>query len=162
MDALERFSCLVSDLQSTSGRIEKENILKQYYNDEEVKSILYFIYNTYITTGISKKKLKKILKVDSSSNDSKYNILDLLSYLKSHNTGKDSDLKVVGDYLNNRSVYRDLIESVISKELKLGVQPITLNKVYGKGFVPTFDLMLAEKYYDAPERYLPHPWGHDR
>ena len=116
MDALERFSVLAGKLQSTTGRIEKENILKQYNEDEEVKYIIYFIYNTYITTGISKKKLNKISMVDISNNNKEYNILNLLSYLRSHNTGKDSDLKVVGGYLNNRSTYRDLIKSIVSKE----------------------------------------------
>ena len=156
MDALERFDLLLKELQSTNGRIEKENILKKYEKDEEVKSILYFVFNTYITTGISKKKLNKI-KVDGSlnTNNIEYNITDLLKYLREHNTGRDADLLKVASYISERSKYSQLIQSIVSKDMKLGIQPITLNKVYGKGFIPLFEIMLAEKYYDAPEKYLP-------
>jgi DNA ligase-1 len=156
MDALERFNSLLDELAQTNGRIEKENVLKSYENDEDVKYILHFIFNTYITTGISKKKLNKIkVDVSTETNNINYNIIDLLKYLREHNTGKDSDLQVVGEYLHNRSAYSDLIKAIVSKDMKLGFQPLTLKKVYGPDFVPLFELMLAEKYYDAPEKYLP-------
>ena len=47
-----------------------------------------------------------------------------------------------------------LIYSLVCKDLRLGVQPITLNKIFGLGFIPTFDVMLAEKYDDAPDNII--------
>ena len=56
---IRRFLNLIKKLQSTSGRIEKENILKEYQDDEEIKEIFKFIYDPYIVTGISTKKIEK-------------------------------------------------------------------------------------------------------
>ena len=49
---IRRFLNLIKKLQSTSGRIEKENILKEYQDDEEIKEIFKFIYDPYTVTGI--------------------------------------------------------------------------------------------------------------
>ena len=156
MDALERFDSLLNELSQTNGRIEKENTLKNYINDEDVKYILHFMFNDYITTGISSKKLGKI-KIDTltETNDKSYDIINLLKYLKEHNTGKDTDLLMVSSYIAARSKYAKLIQGIVSKNMKLGFQPLTLRKVFGPEFVPLFEIMLAEKYYDAPEKYLP-------
>ena len=90
-----------------------------------------------------------------NTNNTDYNIIELLKYLKSHNTGRDSDLEFISTYIKERSKYSKLIQDIVSKDMKLGFQPLTLRKVFGKDFVPLFELMLAEKYYDAPEKYLP-------
>ena len=157
MYTIERFNNLINSLLSTNGRKEKEEILSQYKEDNEVKEIINFIFNPYIVTGISKKKLKKIPNIiNGDYNPDIYNIMDLLTYIKNgHNTGKMEDLEKVEEYVRNLFPYKDLIYKIISKEFKLGVQPLTLNKVYGKNFVPLFEIMLAEKYYDDPDKYLP-------
>ena len=36
-------------------------------------------------------------------------------------------------------------EAIVTKDLKIGIQPITFNKIWGKGTIPSFDVMLAEK-----------------
>ena len=156
---IERFDNLVKRLIATTGRKEKESILSEYKNDEDVKAMLEYHFNVYKPSGISKKKLNKIAKAESLTNnkiDSSYDILNLLKYLEIHNTGKMEDLKLIEEYALNLGPYADTIYQLICKSLRLGVQPLTLNKVFGSSFIPTFDIMLAEKYYDAPDKYLPN------
>lgn len=153
MELLERFQQLVIKMQSTTGRIEKENILSQYKDDEEVKQVLRFIYDPYTLSGVSTKSLSKAkpLELSISSPD----LLSLLSYLRAHHTGRHVDARMVRSFMYNNSQYADLISSIVCKDLKLGVQPTTLNKVFGKGFIKTFGVQLAERYFENPEKYLP-------
>ena len=161
MNTLQRFSELIIKLTSTTGRIEKENILKEYINDNEVKEIFNFIYNPYIVTGISTKKINKFKNkisfslFDTDDKDDYENILNLLKYLKNHNHGKDEDLIKIEKFTKVNNQYQELIYQIATKDLKLGIQPTTLNKIYGEDFIPKFDVMLAQKYFDNPEKLLP-------
>lgn len=151
---LIEFKEMVDDLQATSSRLEKENILRKH-NNEDIKEILNFIFNPYIITGISK---KKILKYKDKLDLDKLNIdiKEIMQYFKVHNSGRDEDLKWLEISAGSfNDTYKDLIYKIISKDIKLGIQPITLNKVYGEGFIPTFDVMLAQRYFENPDKLLP-------
>lgn len=163
---LPMFKELVDKLQSTSGRIEKENILKEYDN-LGIRNILQFIFDPYTVTGISKKKISKKLIDYNKKCVSLFDDNDgwptiqietlpaLLSYLRKHNTGTHDDIKTCQLFIKNNLEYKDLIEGIVTKEVKLGVQPKTLNKVFGEGFIKSFDIMLAQRYFEDPERLLP-------
>ena len=156
---IEQLKQCVENLQATSGRLEKENILKEYKDNEFIKKCLWYRFNKYIVFGISDKKLSRIGDnincCVNSNNDEDYNLVNLFSYLEEHNTGRDEDLFVVADYLNHLPEYKDLIKGFVSKNINLGVQSTTLNKIYGKNFIPQFDLMLGFKYFDDPDKYVP-------
>ena len=47
-----------------NGRIYKENIMKQYLEDELVKGYLYFLLNKFIITGILRAKLEKEITLE--------------------------------------------------------------------------------------------------
>lgn len=47
---------------------------------------------------------------------------------------------------------RDFIKSILTKSLKIGVDTKTVNKILGSGFIPTFNCMLAEKYFEHPKK----------
>jgi DNA ligase-1 len=48
-------------------------------------------------------------------------------------------------------IYHTLLEKVITKTLPLGIDAKTINKVI-PDFIPTFNVQLAQKYFDKPER----------
>ena len=48
--------------------------------------------------------------------------------------------------------YSEFVNGLITKSIKLGIDAKTANKVYGKGFIPTFECMLAEKYFEFPQK----------
>lgn len=150
---LKQFKELVDKLQSTSSRLEKERILRSIADNEELKKILKFLYNPYVLTGISTKKFSK--EIDLEPNRAIENISDLIDYFDEHSTGMGIDIANIQHFVAHNFEYRDIIEGLVTKDLKLGVQPTTLNKVFGDDFIPTFSVMLAQKYFDSPEKYLP-------
>lgn len=164
MEIIERFKELVDNLQSTSSRNTKEDILKRYINDPDIKEILNFIFNPYIVTGIAQKKLNKVIDIPKDFEFELGELQELtfskyLSYFKTHNTGSDFDLKFLtwGSLKLGYTVEEiDLIRHIITKDIKLGVQATTLNKIFGKDFIPRFTVMLAERYFEDPDKYVPN------
>jgi len=151
MGVLERFSLLVGRLLGTASRLEKEAFLTEFNDDKEVKAVLHFLYNPYIVTGISDKKLGKVkpLSLLAMSVGKVGCVLDVLEYFKENNTGRDKDV----DYLHNFAgafddAMKEIIYGLIKKSLKLGIQEKTLNKVFGEGFIPVMNVMLAERFED--------------
>lgn len=140
------------DLQNNSGNKLKE-ILEENKDNQTLKDVLYFIYNPYIITGLSSKKIHKDLSNMTITkvpliNEEGFNINNMFDYIKNHNTGRDEDIAYIQYYLNSIPVQdRDIYEKIFTKELKLGITAKTINKVW-KDFIPEFNVMLAEKYAD--------------
>ena len=145
---------IFKELQNTSSTIEKQNLLKHYENSELFKEILKFLLDNQIVTGISKKKIDKKIKptnlniglLEITAKSFEDIIKDLLNYVKEHNTGTDIDIAYVQFYikfLTEDEELRQFLKSIITKSLKLGVDVKTVNKVYGKDFIPVLDVMLG-------------------
>ena len=152
MEALEKFNLFVEKLKKTSSRLAKEDILYEYKDDEEVKNITAFIFDPYIVTGISKKKFEK--EVSVSPDQELITIEDVITYLKNNNHGSDRDIANIQNFVNHNYTYKELIYSIVCKDLTVGISAITINKIWGNNFIKQFAVMLAEKYFDAPEKYL--------
>lgn len=163
---LGNFKKLVEVLKGDNSRIAKEKALKDY-DTEANRALLWFIFNPYVVTGISSKKAEKykgklklgkfsLLDLVEENNTDYTDLTNMFNYFKEHNTGRDEDLMELEKYAQYNAPYQDLIYSIITKDLKLGITSTTLNKVYGKGFIPSFDVMLAEKYFDDPEGLVPN------
>jgi DNA ligase-1 len=135
------------ELQDTSSTIEKQNFLKRYEGNGLFKELLKFLLDPMVVTGISKKKIDKNVRIvyhETESGD--YDLLDLLDYVKAHNTGTDDNIAFVQWYINTLTNNEDLqsfLKSIITKSLKLGVDVKTVNKVYGKDFIPVLNVMLG-------------------
>jgi DNA ligase-1 len=159
MEALGSFADLVKRLQSTNGRLEKEGFLREVSNQREVLEILKFLFDPFVVSGISDKKLNKfkkfgqdlpLLSFTGEKENDKFSVTEVLNYFRKNNTGRDEDIKFLVK-VAKKSGHEDLVYSVIKRDLKLGIQAATLNKVFGESFVPKFDVMLAESYADNCE-----------
>lgn len=150
---LEKFKVFIEKLKASNSRLYKEAVLKEYQNDDLIKEITKFIFNPYVVTGISKKKFYKSVVLDW--NYDCVDIIGVMKYLESHNHGSDIDIANVRHFVTRNYEYEDIIYAIVCKDLTVGVTATTINKIWGKGFIPTFDVMLAEKYFDDPEKYLP-------
>jgi DNA ligase-1 len=141
-------------LSKESSKNGKEAILrdKKNVNDNNFLEVLKFVYNPFVVTGISTKKINKKVKVPTKANVEDLemfpDITKLMNYLKKKNTGTDYDLYVVHEFLNHcrTDKERKLIKDIVTKNLKVGITEKTVNKVYGKGTIPSFGVMLAEAY----------------
>lgn len=149
---MEEVIKIIKELQASSGKRLQE-ILEENKDNQMLKDVLFFVYNPYIVTGLSNKKINKdlsnmtIIKVPMI-NESNFDITCIFDYLIDHNTGRDEDIIYVQHYLRSLpSKDRKIYEQIFTKELKLGITAKTINKVW-KDFIPEFNVMLAEKYWD--------------
>ena len=162
MKTLFEFREFINELYKDNSRNYKISVLEKYRNNDNIKYYLNFVFNPYIVTGISDKKLNKdtssILGDDVCFDYSE--MVKLLEYLKTHNTGTDIDIKTIQMFkefyiaqydtdIDNGSLQK-LFDNIITKNLQLGVDVKTINKVI-PNLIPTFNVQLAEKYFERPE-----------
>lgn len=122
-------------------------ILQQNKDNEKLKTVLNFVFNPYVTSGISDKKYNKEINTKPTMTFKRF--VEVLDYIQEHNTGTDEIIANIQNYVNQVPEYtKQFIHDVITKQLKLGVGITTINKAFGYEFIPTFDVQLAEKYYD--------------
>ena len=149
---MEEVIKIIKELQANSGKRLQE-ILEVNKDNQMLKDVLYFVYNPFIVTGLSNKKINKnlsnmVIKKIPLINDLKFDITCIFDYLIDHNTGRDEDIIYVQHYLRSLpSKDREIYEQICTKELKLGITAKTINKVW-KDFIPEFHVMLAEEHWN--------------
>lgn len=145
-------------LESLSGKNAKLEFLRDAIvnANEEYKTTwfntLIYLTSVYEISGISKKKISKKVKYVYTD---LHSMNDLYNYLKVNNTGRDEDIQVVLSTINKLVSSPEDISTftkLISKELKIGAGASIINLAY-PNLIPTFDVMLAEKYY-GNEKHL--------
>jgi DNA ligase-1 len=145
-DMTEVFA-IFKELQSTSKKTEKAKILKDNERNILFQDTLKWLLNPFIITGISSKKIDKKVSPKVFTNDfdpERFIWTTIKTYLENHNTGTDKDVAYVQAFIINQPKdMRDLYKQLITKSLKLGIDAKTVNSVYGKGFVPVFDVQLG-------------------
>ena len=110
MNTLSDFESFYQKITATTSRLDKEAILKSYQTNEGVKSVLHFLFNPFIVTGISERKLARTV---AESDSCCQTLLDLLAYFKSHNTGRDEDIAVLKAFTNDLSeVQKNLVNNL--------------------------------------------------
>lgn len=170
---LVKFKQFVDEITAENGRNYKISILEKYKNDEDIKYLLNFIYNPYITTGISDKKVNKKFDTSTKTNIDWKNPYELssfkslLEYLKVNNTGRDCDILTVqtweaitfyeaGEQLYSVAApdnWHKLFNDIITKNIQLGIDSKTINKVIPR-LIPEFTVQLAEKFFDQKENFF--------
>ena len=150
---MEELYLTVKQLQLVTGRKDKENILESIKESQFIKNVFEFVYNPYIVTGLSTKKMNKSIKHNCDKGFD--NLTDIMTYLKAHNTGTDMDIKIIQNSINLfEEKYQDLVKKIVTKSLKVGCTAKTFNKIYGSDFIPQFEVMLAESFFKQKENYL--------
>ena len=145
-DMTEVFA-IFKELQSTSKKTEKVKILKDNERNILFQDTLKWLLNPFVITGISSKKIDKKVSpmvVTDDFDPERFSWTTIKSYLENHNTGTDKDIAYAQAFLVNQpEEYREYYRQLITKSLKLGIDAKTVNSVYGKGFVPVFDVQLG-------------------
>ena len=152
MKTLVHFKNFVNEVLESNSRLHKQAVLKKYADDEVVKKYLQIAFDPYKVFGISTKKLAK--DVFHGDIEVILDVLDLFDYLEVHNTGRDYDIAVCRiclDYVATQDrEAAELLEKLICKDLSIGCDSKTINSVIS-GLIPTFNVQLANKYFDKPE-----------
>jgi len=149
---------ILERIKADSSRTVKEAILKQHKENEELRYVLDFLYNPYVITGLSKKKVNKKLSTERFLElpaEHKFeNGLDVLEYLKAHNSGRDSDIAVVQYFLGTLMIPSEIVffKELFTKSFKSGITAKTINKAFGEKFIPEFNVQLAKAYSDEAHK----------
>ena len=141
-----RLNNICKDLQNNSSRKVKEQILEDNKDFILLKQVLRFLYDKNITTGIDIRKLNST--VESPITVSAFDDLsELMEYLKHNNTGSSRNILVtqlsIDKISNDNEEHKNLLKEIVTKSLKLGIDVKTVNKIFGEGFIPTFDVQLG-------------------
>ena len=143
MGELKEVKEIFDEIANVSGKKDKETIIKNNKDNDLFRSCLKFLLDTNITTGLSKKKINKKVKVYDNTCD---DIRDMFIYLSLHNSGTDVNIGVVQGYINSLDEdLQDFARGLFTKSLKIGADAKTVNKVI-PGLIPTHEIMLANKY----------------
>ena len=134
----------VEKLQKTSSTREKTAILKANEDDIYLQDVLESTYNTFKKYGISESVYNEIPIVNKvCTYGDPFHMLDCLA---EHNIN-DALRENVKFYIEMvvPQDYRELIKGIVFKDLKIGVNAKTINKVWS-GLVPLFEVQLAESF----------------
>ena len=146
MTELMKVAEVLKEIQSLSGKIEKKEKIAEHKDNHLFESVLGFIYNPYIKTNVAIKKLEK--KVSVAPTKKFVSIGQFMVYLASC-TGKDEDVANIQQYAEEHpEELRWLINALATKNLKIGATDKTINEAFGRNLIPSFSVMLADKYID--------------
>ena len=153
MNTLFHFKDFVTEVTASNSKKYKQDVLQKYKDDSVVHRYLKIAFDPYAVYGISTKKLHK--SVPATSIIGIHSIFELFTYLTQHNTGTDQIVGLCQDFLDGVAACdresADLLEKLICKDLSIGCEAKTINSVI-PGLIPTFEVQLAQKYFEKPER----------
>lgn len=140
---------IFKEIQSTSGLNDKKKIITDNKDNELFKKCLKFLLDGNVVTGISDKKLSKGVNLAEGLREFSLETIanltfeDIIEYLLTHNSGKDSDIAFVKIFIKHQpEQYQEFYFQMITKKFRLGADAKLVNKCI-PGLIPTFDLMLG-------------------
>lgn len=153
MKTLIHFNDFVDEMVVSASRKHKQDVLTKYKDDEVIKRYLKIAYDPYVVFGISTKKLSKMARPIDWFHAA--TVFELFDYLTAHNTGTLEDVAACQEMMfcaaELDGTLECLLSDLICKDLSIGCDAKTINSVI-PGLIPTFNVQLAEKYFDKPER----------
>ncbi len=157
MRTLIKFKLFVAEIQASNSKKYKQEVLKKFKDDEVIQRYLKIAFDPYQVYGISYKKLSTQIRSASNYIPRTKSVFELFDYLAVHNTGTFDDILECCNALEAvaatdlESSY--ILTKLICKDLSIGVEAKTINSVI-PGLIPTFDVQLAQKFFEKPEKVI--------
>ena len=145
----------LKELSGISSGNEKLAWLKNH-DDEDLKTIFKWYFDTSKITGIAEKKFEKSISNMLLEDFGTCNITtfdDVIRYFDFHKTGTDADIKNVQCFMRqicSTSEEKETFKKLVCKNYPMGVDYRTINKVF-PNLIPCYEVMLADKYLDLNE-----------
>ena len=137
---LDKLETLTNKLQKATRKTDKTKILlnaKDDIGENPLFFFLDFILDPAITTGLSNAKINKKVPI---RDDMPHTFQDICLYLGEHNTGTDEDISMAVSYIYWNASHKDFLIRVFTKNLPLGVEAATVNKIFGKTVIPVWEV----------------------
>ena len=137
-ELLDKLETLVRALQGTKKKSDKTRLLldaRKDFGDEddELMAFFRFLLDPSIVTGLSDAKINKQVSAKPDI-DIQYLSCGYAYIMAScHNTGSDSAIATIQNYLHKNPEYEEFLKRLFTKNLPIGVEAATINKVYGEG-----------------------------
>lgn len=129
-------------LASTSSIKAKKQLLAERRDDGNVKKYLDYLLNPFFVTGISEKKIRKVVSVERPIQFRSFD--ELMAYVRKNHTGSDDILASVQAYLDSvNPELRTFYIGIITKTIRVGCDAKTVNDALGYEFIPQWEVQQA-------------------
>ena len=129
-------------LTSTSSIKAKKQLLAERRDDGNVKKFLDYPLNPFFVTGISEKKIRKVVSVERPVQFHSFD--ELMAYVRKNHTGSDDVLANTQAYLDDvNPELRMFYIGIITKTIRIGCDAKTVNDAFGYEFIPQWEVQQA-------------------
>ena len=132
---------IVKQLRETSGTNDKIVLLRRNCNNELLRKVLRYTYDTDLKYGVQKKSI--VMRTGESKWSSLFEMLDELA----ESNINDNLKRNVGRFINNLETEdeKELVTKILLKNLDVGLNVKNINKGM-KGLITTHDIQLGSKW----------------
>lgn len=150
---------LLEAIGETNSRNEKIDIMQQGIGNKCLEKILLYTYNTYWTYNVRVLDDYDYITADPYENENSmlrfHVFFDMLDKLRNRDiTGNEAIDSLTEFFVTCNEEEGYWYYSVLLKDLDIGISEKTINKVFGRGFVPVFDCMLAKLFVEFPKKFV--------
>jgi len=140
---------LFEQLASTGSSLAKKDILFKNSDNEVFTRFINYLLNPFLVTGISEKKISK--EPDKLPSQSFATFFYLMEYILENNTGSDEVIANIRQFLDNAAPdMRSFYASIITKSAKLGCDVKSVNKAFGREFIPQWEVQQSYNIEKSP------------
>ena len=138
---------IVKQLRETSGTNDKIVLLRRNCNNELLRKVLRYTYDTDLKYGVQKKSI--VMRTGESKWNSLFEMLDELA----ESNINDSLKRNVGRFINNLETEdeKELVTKILLKNLDVGLNVKNINKGM-KGLIVSHDIMKGSAWYGTLNR----------
>ena len=144
-ELIGKLDAMVKALQSAKKKTDKTRILldaRKNFGDEDDELMFFFrfLLDPAIATGLSDAKINKKVAAKPDLDFEHYSCGCLYLMGKGHNTGSDASIATIQNYLHKNPEYEEFLKRLFTKNLPIGVEAATINKVYGEEIIPVWEV----------------------
>lgn len=144
-ELIGKLDAMVKALQKAKKKTDKTRILldaRKDFGDEDDELMFFFrfLLDPAIVTGLSDAKINKKVAANPDLDFEHYSCGCLYLMGKGHNTGSDASIATIQNYLHKNPEYEEFLKRLFTKNLPIGVEAATINKVYGEEIIPVWEV----------------------
>lgn len=153
MNEMKQVALFIKQIRNTPSSNAKANLMTAMKNKNDMetevfKKVMYYTYNTFMMYGLTEKTLQETKPKKMEFKEATYyDIFSMLDELATSN---------INDALRSYAVsvlhsikdedVREMVKNIMVKDQKMGANISSINKVFGKDFLPVWKCQLAESY----------------
>ena len=144
-ELIGKLDAMVKALQKAKKKTDKTRILldaRKAFGDEadELMAFFRFLLDPAIVTGLSDTKINKKVTAKQDIEIQYLSCGYLYIMGAGHNTGSDASIATIQNYLHKNPEYEEFLKRLFTKNLPIGVEAATINKVYGEEIIPVWEV----------------------